>query len=540
MRLKGIASFIALAVALFPAAALDERIELTPAAGVVRLPGPGSSIPGSPAVVPPGTAAVRDPILGGWLTDNAVAVTGFRGGTDFVLAPAAYGVGADTDLLLHFDGGTLRDETGRWTVSAGRSFASDLAKSAIGRGSASFRGPSTALSLMPGRGSLFDRSSRFRDFSIEFWLYPSSVENGELVLSWQSQRPLAKGSMPQAITCSVSGGRLAWTFQGFFDKPGATSPSATRVEVRAAAPLVPKAWSHHLIRFDGDSGLLEYLVNGVTEGTAYATSSGHEGGAAAHAGAVDVWAPAVGATAALVLGADYSGLMDEFRISRSFIEGPTLAPYGRDPGLLLSPVADLGFGNSRLLSVDVVSRTPGNTGIELSYRISDEWIGWNLESPAWRPLRAGEALPADARGRYVQVRVDLYPDGTGRQTPSLSSVTLHYEPDPPPPAPAQVLALPKDGGVELRWSRVPEADVAGYLVWYGSSPGEYYGSNAAEGASPIDVGNVLSFTVTGLPNGGLVYFAVAAYDKAALPGMPARRAGPFSPETQARPSRTAR
>lgn len=210
-----------------------------------------------------------------------------------------------------------------------------------------------------------------------------------------------------------------------------------------------------------------------------------------------------------------------------------------DPGLVLSPVADLGFANSRLVSVDVVAKTPGNTGIELSYRISDEWVGWNLATPAWQALRPGERLPASARGRYVQVRVDLYPDGTGRQSPSLSSITLHYEADPPPPPPARLVAMAHDGSVELRWSRVPEADVAGYLVYYGSSPGEYFGSAAAAGPSPIDAGDVLSFTVTGLPNGSLVYFVVAAYDKAAPPGRPALRAGLFSMEVAARPLRTA-
>jgi hypothetical protein len=326
--------------------------------------------------------------------------------------------------------------------------------------------------------------------------------------------------------------------------PAGAAASSGHYSLRATDPLVPRVWSHHLLRFDGDSGLLEYLADGVTEAALYLTSTGHETGARGASGGLrggaEVFSPSIGAASALRLGADYAGLVDEFRITRSFVDAPVLAPYGRDGGLVLTPVADLGYGNSRLLSVDLLAKTPGATGIELSYRISDEWIGWRFDSPPWIPFRPGERLPDTARGRYVQVRADLYPDGTGRLTPSLSALTLHFEPDPLPPPPAKLVATAKDGAIELRWTRVPEADVAGYLVYYGPRPGDYYGSGAAEGPSPIDAGNVSSFTLTGLPNGGLVYLVVAVYDAASAPGMSARRAGDFSVEVSARPSRTAR
>lgn len=432
----------------------------------------------------------------------------------------------------------VRDEGGKWFIEAGRLFSLDSKQSAIGAGSASFRGPSSSLKLNPGKDSLLERSSRFRDFSIEFWLYPANAENGETILSWQSLRSVPKGSsssagggsFPQSFGCTISGGRIRWDFQGFFQR--ASTNAGTDLMLRATNPLLPRSWSHHLLRFDGDTGLLEYVVNGVTEAVSFATASGHEGG--------EVFAPAVGAASPLILGADYVGLLDEFRISRSCIEKPNLKPFARDGGLVLSPVADLGFGNSRLLSVEMQAKTPGATGIELSYRISDEWIGWRYDSPAWIPFRAGDRLPAAARGRYVQIRAELYPDGTGRLTPSLSSLTLHYEPDPLPPPPARVEAIAKDGGIELRWSRVPESDVAGYLVYYGGSPGDYFGTGAAEGQSPIDVGNATSFTLTGLPNGGLVYLAVAVYDTGTHSAEKAWRAGEFSAEVSARPSRTAR
>jgi hypothetical protein len=370
------------------------------------------------------------------------------------------------------------------------------------------------------------------------------------VLLWRSLRRLPSGILPQHLSCVVSGGRLSWSFSGFFDRTGdaKASNSPSELELRARSPLVPRVWSHHLLRFDGDTGLVEYLVDGKPEATAYATASGREGGT--------VFEPALGSAAPIELCPDYSGLVDELRISRRFVEEPVLRPYGRDPSLVVSPIADLGYGNSRLAAIDAEYKAPGTAGVEFAYRIADSWAAWRSDSPGWTPLRAGEALPDTARGRYVQVKAELYADGSGRLTPSLSSITLRFAPDPPPPAPARIIATPKDGAVELHWTRVPEADLAGYLVYYGERPGEYFGTGADQGPSPVDAGNTTTMTLTGIPNGRLLYFVVAAYDagpdpdtgiqaaRAADPvaalSRAAKRAGEFSPETAARPSRTAK
>ena len=89
---------------------------------------------------------------------------------------------------------------------------------------------------------------------------------------------------------------------------------------------MPRVWSHHLLRFDGDTGLVEYLVDGRPEATAYATATGREGGT--------VFEPAVGAAAPLEFCPEYSGLADELRISPPLrrralaqaLRPPSLAP----------------------------------------------------------------------------------------------------------------------------------------------------------------------------------------------------------------------
>lgn len=533
MSHKGICVISLCLLAAIPARALEERIEL--------LPGLASAVTASA-----GTA--RE--VGDWRADGAVLRRGFKGGLDYVVADQVYKPDPSVDLLLHLDGVSDTDETGNWGLCAGRSFSIDKARGLLGAGAGSFRGPDSALTLSPKSGSVFGGASDFRDFSVEFWLFPANADNGEVVLLWRSFRKLPSGVLAQQLSCVVAGGRLFWSLSGFFSRPGAAkvADADSRVELRARSPLVPRVWSHHLLRFDGDTGLIEYLVDGRPEATAYATASGREGGT--------VFEPAIGAAAPLEFCPEYSGLAEEFRISRRFVEEPSLRPFGSDPATVLSPVADFGYGHSRLIAVEAEYKTPGTASVEFSYRIADSWAGWRGDRPAWIPFRPGDALPESARGRYAQVRAELYPDGSGRLAPSLSSITLRYEADPPPPAPARLVAYPKDGAVELRWTKVPVADLAGYLVYYGDRPGEYFGTGADQGPSPIDVGDTTTLTITGIPDGRLLYFVVAAYDSAPDPDAGLKvagggeagaardraesRAGEFSPETSARPSRTAR
>jgi len=66
--------------------------------------------------------------------------------------------------------------------------------------------------------------------------------------------------------------------------------------------------------------------------------------------------------------------------------------------------------------------------------------------------------------------------------------------------------------VTLSWDASPST-VAGYKIFYDtSSSSPLEGSGADEGGAPIDVGNVLTYTVHGLPDGSDHYFAVSAYD----------------------------
>ena len=72
------------------------------------------------------------------------------------------------------------------------------------------------------------------------------------------------------------------------------------------------------------------------------------------------------------------------------------------------------------------------------------------------------------------------------------------------------------------------------MVYYGYAPGDYFGSDASQGPSPVVIrgAETTSAILTGLTNGRLYYLAVAGFDAANPPHV-----GDFSREVTARPSR---
>jgi hypothetical protein len=456
--------------------------------------------------------------------------------------------GEAPDLSLSFDEGEpgyFRDASGHYGVLAGPSLrGAGPGWARAGAGAAQFGGGESGerpLELVPGRGALFSPGSSIRDFSIEFWLYPLNLENGEQILAWSSSRAAPGGGyISQRISCTASKNRLLWGFENFFLSPG--EEGGLNRSFSGTSLLAPGTWSHHLIRFDGDRGLLEYLVNGALEALTHTTASGREGG--------EVYTPRIGEAGSFVLGGRFTGLLDEFRVHRRPAQVAGLGKYPPEGGRAESRFIDLGEGNSSILRLEASGGRASIAGRETrneytgngDFRFRDEaaiqFFIRAAESPYhwtdadWRPVLPGRGLPPEIRGRYVQVAADFYPSGNGESTPYLEELRIVYRSDDPPFPPSLVSAIPRDGAVELSWKPSPERDVEGYLVYFGLAPGEYFGDRSSGEGSPIDAGNRNSLRVEGLKNGTLYYFAVAAYDRKD-PYHP----GEFSREVTARPLR---
>jgi hypothetical protein len=454
------------------------------------------------------------------------------------------------DLTLSFDEegpGLFADPSGRYQVQVSTAALATGALSSVerrwaraGTGAVLFSGAlenGNALVIVPGEEALFAPGQYIRDFSIEFWLYPLNMENGEQVLAWTASRPDGGGNFIfQRILCEAVRNRLQWTFNNFFFIPGKNEGINFSV---SGAPVLPKTWSHHLIRFDADTGLLEYLMNGRLEDLAYVSSTRREGG--------EVYTPVIGEQGRFIPGGRFTGLMDEFKIYRRYAADPDLAKYPPQGGRAETRTLDLGEGNSAILRVEAAGGTTTVTGgsiqnkyagqgelrflddSELRFFIRAADTPYNWAESSWLPFIPGTEL-SSLKGRFVQVAVEFYPSGDGETSPYLAEIRIIYRRDDPPVPPSYIAAVASDGAVELSWKAGADMDLAGYLVYYGTSKGEYFGDHAILGPSPVNVGKRTSVYIDGLKNGTLYYFAVAAYDH----GGPLHL-GEFSREVTARP-----
>jgi hypothetical protein len=457
-------------------------------------------------------------------------------------------------MILSFDEagpGGFADQTGNYRISgapsltaAGRQWARE------GAGAVRFSGETEpALTVFPQNPhALFSPGGPVRDFSMEFWLYPFNAENGEQILFWTSARQIRPGEfLYQYIQGMFVRNRLRWTFTDFFSGPA--TARLPPLSLTSLSPLVPQTWSHHLIRFDADTGRVEYVVNGKLEGAVYATASGREGG--------EVYTPVLGREGQLVLGGHYTGIMDEFRTYRGYVESPSLSRYPREGGRAETLPLDLGERNTRVLKVEGRGgrfsaigasgsagrvyheydgtgnfRFSDNSALQFFIRSGNNPYNWTGGEPEWLPFMPGEELSGAVQGRFVQVAADFYPSGDGETTPYLDEIRIIYQTPEPPAPPALVYAAARDGAVDLSWRANPAPEVEGYLVYYGESPGDYFGEAALLGSSPINVGKRTSIHIDGLQNGRLYFFSVAAYDR-----LNGDFPGAFSREVSARPLR---
>ncbi|MBR7064482.1 MAG: fibronectin type III domain-containing protein, partial [Treponema sp.] len=353
-----------------------------------------------------------------------------------------------------------------------------------------------------------------------FWLCPSVVENGEVVFSWRSSRNFFNDILYQMISASFYRGHLEWTLTNVFD-----GFSGNDIVLEGTTRLVPEKWSHHSFCYSEENGMLEYRMNGMLEAITYATTTSRDAGT--------VHQLFLGYPSTVEFCPKYTGLIDDIRIQKGYDEGRVsgYSKYNVNGGrietrpLLASTGASLNF-------IEGLFDAVGETEIQVYVRSGDEFFNWTDSFPEWKPVILGQEI-FDVTGRYFQVALDLFPDGSGKRTPSVSELKITYTPLPEPLPPFAVDVVAGNESVKVSWQKSVDESVGGYLLYYGTRSGEYLGINAFEGMSPVNVGDVTSFELSGLRNGTIYYITIASYSK-----YDGRIVGAFSKEVFARPSVT--
>lgn len=438
-----------------------------------------------------------------------------------ILMDSEYEPDSDTEMLLHFNTG-FYDAGGVYRVKQnnGVRISSNITKK--GGGAAAFNGDGNFLELIPSESAVFAAGSgRLNDFSIEFWLNPARLSEGEHIIQWTGALKTEEETLQQEILCGITGRDIFWDFSNFFLGP---QMEKTSFRLSSSRSLIPRSWHHHIIRYDNTTGLLEYLIDGIPEDIVYTNSTGEE--------TSEIYSPTAGASkpSRFVIGRDFTGYIDELRIS-SGQRIPNLDKYSQYSGTAASGILDLGFYDSRFINFDSDYVLKGKTQIYFYYRISNSYFQPRASAPGWIQFEPGTILEPEVKGRYLQLMAELYPDGTGINSPELKTIDINFEKNLPPLPPAYFTGTEGSGKVILKWKAVTDPDIAGYRIYYGTKPGLYFSTEAAEGASPLDAGNQTSMELTGLDNGKLYYFAVTSYDNAEIP-----HESPFSREISLRPS----
>jgi len=479
------------------------------------------------------------------------------------------------DLSISFDERDprlFRDSANRYRVTSNENVrAAGIPYARGGQGAVLF-GNRGAVTITPqNNNALFAPNNKIDDFTIEFWLYPQNLENGEKILTWLS--PVSETI--QRIQCVSSRNRLHWSFVNFFAYPNNNqirNIGFMNIEFAGNTPIVPKTWSHHLIRFDSETGMIEYLVDGISETIVYATRTGREN--------TDVYTPVAAEGGFFTLGESFTGFIDEFKIYNSctqynVMHKQTLQKYPAYGGRMETRAIDLGNNANSVIKIDVtggrtniteinnravtsvavsansVSSIRNNISInefrengnflfsddsQLNFFIRSSLNPYLIHNSAWVRFTPGENI-SGINGRYVQIAVDFYPSSDGEISPYLEGIKIVYMPAETLLPPRNLIAYAVDGGVNLRWRHSPnidtmQAETSGYYVYYSSARDELFGKDAFLGPSPIDAGMTDSIFIDGLKNGALYYFRVAGYSRVTGESI---NIGDFSAEVTARP-----
>lgn len=421
---------------------------------------------------------------------NLSLIDGKRGFLDITNSHSEYIPDKHSDMILHLNKPELYDATGNYTFLNQVSYMKSV--ESMGGGAAYFDG-SEPLLIEPGINALFSPSTLWGDFSLEFRLLPATLKEGSTIMLWKGLQKKENLLVAQEIRCTVSNRQLVWDFENFFMSP---DNSLRRISL-TGDKLIPGSWSHHMVSFDSETGLLEYKINNIPADNIYTSKNERE--------SLEFNIPLIGNQQSfpIELGENFSGLIDEFRISKDVISDPALYRFSTT-GYLESEILDLHAPDSFLKSIEAESSKPGNTSIRYQYAISNdkyELLGPDIHWEDFEPFK-----PIGKQGRYIKIRSQLFSEAATENAPTLSNIKVKYKEANAPYPPLNVSVEKTENDVKVSWDKSIDPEIKGYLIYYGEEPGKYFSID-----SPIDARLENSIILKGLSENKHYYIAVTSY-----------------------------
>lgn len=492
--------------------------------------------------------------------NNAAKKSMPDGTTGYVIRDINYGEHADpftTDILLKFDKEPdkyVKDDSKKYGIySSNYKFL----KEGIGRGCASFFKSDHGFMINTSEGLWLGSTEDLGSFNIEFRFSAAEFKNGSILFS----RIGYFSGVKKGIEITLRDRRVSAQLYNMFRTPDGSLKSASLVKCE---PLNKGEWYHFSLSFDRMSGKLYTLLNDSEQDVRYMTVSG--------SAFSEIYTPLFGYIDSedgsskgsdlplAVIGKNYNGLIDEFRISYKHYDdlknstdiainkykGSQYAgriPYNRE-GVITSPVKEFPSTGTSITDFSWEEVLEPGTFIWMELRVSDKVFSDRDSSIKWYKVTTGQKKIFSTkgydgeflRGKYFQWRAHLAASPDGDKSPLMKKVVVKYSVDFPPVVPMYFEAAETgDRYIVLRWKKNVEADFGGYKIYYGTKKGAYDGIisivNGKKITNQTDEGNYVTVKIDNavveenktsdsrkvlvypsIENTVLYYFAVTSYD----------------------------
>ncbi len=391
---------------------------------------------------------------------------------------------ANTELLLNFENKKatdLKDTAGNYTVNASM-YAVEEGKAGMGKRYASFAANNSYISVATANGRLLNSVHFTQPFYISFLVMPGESEQYSVVFA----KSLITGGRKFGIECDIVNNKIEVQFQNMFSYSKTESRS---FHLKSPDKLKTEEWTHVIIAIDPMTGKASLFEDGKSKSEFEAIKSPENPTSLPFGFHPNDTTP-------LLIGKDFFGKLDQFLIGigtpdldkltepfKGVSYDDTIKFANQFKGIAYSPVLQTKNSFSRLLSFEHNAIKPTGTQLEIHFRISNSYFTEDDSEVEW--MDSSDFKKAMERDfKYLQWKLILRSDYSGKTTPSLNTVRFRYVESLPPNPPAGLKVVANESnplGVCLVWVSNHEDNVRDggkYLIHYGVSPDRMVGTLA--------------------------------------------------------------